>query len=119
MDELEAAFDAMDTDGNGELDMEEVEAAMEHMGIDENTNWPTEEEMEAAVRAELAKDGDITKEEAAGAIAHWADENNVTIPQEAWDVMEAAFDHVDANGDGALTADELEAAFAETEEEGP
>merc|ERR1712054_405926 len=111
MDELEVAFDAMDTDGDGALSGEEVEAAMDHMGIDEDTEWPTEEELVAAVEAELARDGGITKEEAAGAIAHWADENGVTIPQEAWDVMEAGFDAVDADGDGELTAEEIGAAF--------
>jgi len=119
MDEIEAGFDAMDTNGDGALDQGEVEAAMEHMGIDEDTEWPTEDELVAAVEAELARDGDITKEEAAGAIAAWADSQGVTIPQEAWDVMEAAFDHVDANGDGALTADELHAAFAEEEAAAP
>jgi len=65
--------------------------------------------------AELERDGGITKEEAAGAIAHWADENGVTIPQEAWDMLEAGFDAVDANGDGELTADELQEAFSEEE----
>merc|ERR1711912_8833 len=111
MDELEAAFDAMDTNGDGALDGGEVEAAMEYMGIDEDTPFPTEDEIIAAVEAELARDGGITKEEAAGAIAHWADENGVTIPQEAWDVMEAGFDAVDADGDGELTAEEIGAAF--------
>merc|ERR1712023_490396 len=111
MDELEAAFDAVDADGNGELDAAEVEAAMAHMGLDENVDYPTEDEIIAAVEAELARDGGITKEEAAGAIAHWADENGVTIPQEAWDVMEAGFDAVDADGDGELTAEEIGAAF--------
>jgi Ca2+-binding EF-hand superfamily protein len=112
MDEIEAGFDAMDTNGDGALDQGEVETAMEYMGIDEDTEFPTQEEIVAAVEKELARDGGITKEEAAGAIAAWADSQGVTIPQEAWDVMEAAFDAVDANGDGALTADELEAAFA-------
>merc|ERR1712100_59747 len=109
MDELEAAFDAVDRDGNGELDAGEVEAAMEHMGLDEDVEWPTEDQIIAAVEAELARDGGITKEEAAGAIAHWADENGVTIPQEAWDVMEAGFDAAD--GDGELTAEDIGAAF--------
>merc|ERR1712054_664280 len=110
-DELEAAFDAVDADGSGELDAAEVEAAMAHMGLDEEVNYPTEDEIIAAVEAELARDGGITKEEAAGAIAHWADENGVTIPQEAWDVMEAGFDAVDADGNGELTAEEIGAAF--------
>merc|ERR1711988_770761 len=35
----------------------------------------------------------------------------VTIPQEAWDVLEAGFDAVDADGDGELTAEEIGAAF--------
>jgi len=69
--------------------------------------------------AELERDGGITKEEAAGAIAHWADENGVTIPQEAWDMLEAGFDAVDANGDGELTADELQEAFSEEEAAAP
>merc|ERR1711988_1633852 len=105
MDELEAAFDAMDTNGDGALDGGEVEAAMEYMGIDEDTTFPTEDEIIAAVEAELARDGGITKEEAAGAIAEWADSEGVTIPQEAWDVLEARFDAVDADGDGELTAE--------------
>jgi len=42
MDELEVAFDAMDTNGDGALDQGEVEGAMAHMGIDEDTQWPTE-----------------------------------------------------------------------------
>jgi len=111
MDELEAAFDAMDADGNGELDAGEVEGAMDHMGIDDDTEFPTQEEIVAAVEAELARDGGITKEEAAGAIAEWADSQGVTIPQEAWDVLEAGFDAVDADGDGELTAEEIGAAF--------
>merc|ERR1712151_639870 len=119
MDEIVAGFDAMHTNGDGALDQGEVEAAMEHMGLDEDVEWPTEDELVAAVEAELARDGGITKEEAAGAIAHWADEQGVTIPQEAWDIMEAAFDEVDANGDGELTGDELHAAFAEEEAAGP
>merc|ERR1711912_128733 len=119
MDELEAGFDAVDANGDGELDAGEVEAAMEHMGIDEDVEWPTEDELVAAVEAELARDGGISKEEAAGAISAWADEQGVTIPQEAWDIMEAAFDEVDADGDGVLTGDELHAAFAEEEAAGP
>merc|ERR1711907_676137 len=111
MDELEAAFDAVDADGNGELDAEEVEAAVESMGITEDTTFPTEDQIVAAVEAELARDGGITKEEAAGAIAAWADAEEVTIPQEAWDVLEAGFDAVDADGDGELTAEEIGAAF--------
>merc|ERR1711988_1605200 len=107
MDELEAGFDAVDANGDGELDAGEVEAAMEHMGIDEDVEWPTEDELVAAVEAELARDGGISKEEAAGAISAWADEQGVTIPQEAWDIMEAAFDEVDADGDGVLTGEEL------------
>merc|ERR1711918_92946 len=81
--------------------------------------WPTEDELVAAVEAELARDGGITKEEAAGAIAHWADEQGVTIPQEAWDIMEAGFDEVDADCDGELTGEELHAAFAEEEAAAP
>merc|ERR1711975_113385 len=81
------------------------------MGIDEDTTFPTEDEIIAAVEAELARDGGITKEEAAGAIAEWADSEGVTIPQEAWDVLEAGFDAVDADGDGELTAEEIGAAF--------
>merc|ERR1712178_411820 len=119
MDELEAGFDAVDANGDGELDAGEVEVAMEHMGIDEDVEWPTEDELVAAVEAELARDGGISKEEAAGAISAWADEQGVTIPQEAWDIMEAAFDEVDADGDGVLTGDELHAAFAEEEAAGP
>merc|ERR1711975_125178 len=119
MDELEAGFDAVDANGDGELDAGEVEAAMEHMGIDEDVEWPTEDELVAAVEAELERDGGISKEEAAGAISAWADEQGVTIPQEAWDIMEAAFDEVDADGDGVLTGDELHAAFAEEEAAGP
>merc|ERR1712054_673063 len=91
--------------------MDELEAAMEYMGIDEDTTFPTEDEIIAAVEAELARDGGITKEEAAGAIAEWADSEGVTIPQEAWDVLEAGFDAVDADGDGELTAKEIGAAF--------
>merc|ERR1712151_280762 len=89
------------------------------MGIDEDVEFPTEQEIHDWVVAELERDGDITKEEAAGAIAAWADANGVTIPQEAWDIMEAAFDHVDADGDGELTAEELQAAAAEEEAAGP
>merc|ERR1711907_659807 len=115
MDELEAGFDAVDADGNGELDAAEVEAAMDHMGIDEEVQFPTEEELFEWVQGHLDADGDLTKEEAAHDIAAWADANGVTIPQQAWDILEAAFDAVDANGDGALTLDELEAAFGEVE----
>lgn len=110
--ELEDIFDAIDTNGDGELCAKEVKAAMDAHAEDwENVTYPTEEEIVAWVEAELAKDGDITKKEAADAIQAWAKSQGVTIPKEVWDVLEAAFDAVDANGDGRLTHDELVAAF--------
>merc|ERR1711907_676113 len=95
MDELEAGFDAVDTNGDGEVDAEEVEAAMEHMGLDEEVQFPTEEEIHDFVVGHLEADGDLSKEEAAAGIAAWADSQGVTIPQEAWDILEAMFDEVD------------------------
>merc|ERR1712048_1128289 len=111
---LEEIFDAIDTDGNGELDAGEVKAALDH--VTEGQDWedvqlPTEEEVRAWIHEELAKDGDITKKEAADAVKAWANSQGVVVPKEVWKALEASFDAVDANGDGKLTAEELEAAF--------
>lgn len=75
--------------------------------------------MRAWVESEFAKDGDITKEEAYVAISEWADSQGITIPPPMWDALEAGFDHVDANGDGAITPDELEAVMAGAGPRGP
>ena len=112
-DELEAMFDAVDTSGDGEIDGAEAAAAMEALNPEgHDVKFPTEAEVEAWVRSELAKDGDITKAEAKGAIDRWAESQGVVIPDEVWDVLEAGFDHIDANSDGKITGDELKAAFA-------
>ena len=87
-EQLEAVFDAIDTDGNGELDAGEVKAAIDHVVKDKEDHGevklPTKEEVEAWVQAELAKDGSISKAEAAEAISEWADSQGVTIPKEVW-----------------------------------
>lgn len=76
--QLETCFDAADTNGDGELDGAEVAAAWKNMAGDqmpEDITYPTEQEMRDWVDSELAKDGDITKEEAYTYIANWAASN--------------------------------------------
>lgn len=53
----------------------------------------------AWIEAELAKDGDITLEEATAAIQHWAESQGVTLPAEVWEGLEQGFNMVDTNGD--------------------
>merc|ERR1719183_1904471 len=79
----------------------------------EGFEWPTEEEVKAWVESELAKDGSISKEEAAAAIQGWAESQGVRIPKEVWDMLDQAFDMADTNGDGELDGAEIAAAWGQ------
>merc|ERR1712100_721765 len=95
---LEAAFDAADTNGDGELDLAEVQAAVEahtdikipkklfkkYMKAPELTA-EDEEEIEAWITHELTTgDKTITKEEAGKAIAGFAKKKGYKISKEEW-----------------------------------
>ena len=112
---MEKAFDAADTNGDGELDGAEVAAAFEAQEgpPPKDIEWPSEEEVAAWVESELAKDGSISKEEAAAAIQHWAESQGVRIPKEVWDMLDQAFDMADTNGDGELDGAEIAAAWGQ------
>merc|ERR1711990_251959 len=123
---LEAAFDAADTNGDGELDLAEVQAAVEaHSDIKIPKNFfkkyikegppeldsEDEAEIEAWVTHELTPgDKTITKKEAAGAIKKFAKKHGYKISKEEWAALEAAFDAADTNGDGELDLAEVQAA---------
>merc|ERR1712151_1410257 len=64
-DELEALFDAVDADNNGEIDGKELKAAVDAINPDgREVHMPSMEEMEKWAESELEKDGDIPKDEA-------------------------------------------------------
>ena len=127
---LEAAFDSVDTNGDGELDLDEVMAAVDaHSDLKmpvqsfkkfmkSKTRAPEldsedEKEIEEWVTKELTTgDKTITKKEAAHAIAAFAKKKGYKISKEEWAALEAAFDSVDTNGDGELDLDEVQAAVA-------
>merc|ERR1712100_633794 len=121
---LEAAFDSVDTNGDGELDLDEVMAAVEaHSDIKipktffkkymkaPELDSEDEEEIEAWVTHELTTgDKTITKKEAGKAIAAFAKKKGYKISKEEWAALEAAFDAADTNGDGELDLAEVQAA---------
>merc|ERR1712100_424898 len=127
---LEAAFDSVDTNGDGELDLDEDMAAVEaHSDIKipktffkkymkaPELDSEDEEEIEAWVEHELTTgDKTITKKEAGKAIAAFAKKKGYKISKEEWAALEAAFDAADTNGDGELDLDEVQAAVAAEEE---
>ena len=80
----------------------------------ENLTAEQEQEIEDWVVEELTTgEMTITKQEAHDAIVAFGKKHGFPpIPEEAWDELEAMFDSVDANGDGAIDLAELEAAMA-------
>lgn len=113
-EQLEAMFDYVDTDGNGELDAAEVQHAIgKHKGVE----WPTEEEVVAWIKGELEKDGDITWKEVKAALNKWAKSQDYEIPKPMWKGIKEAFKMIDADGNGKVTADELKKAFPDYHEE--
>ena len=132
---LEEAFDHVDTNDDGAIDLGELEAAIKKHGPPKKAKiqlklknkmknklkeWPelTEEqwqEIEDWVKSELAEGGTITKDEAAEALQSFADAHGFEITDEMWEEAEDAFDYVDANGDGAIDWPELEAVLEEHE----
>ena len=79
----------------------------------ENLTPEQEQEIEDWVVEELTTgEMTITKEEAHDAIVAFGEKHGFPpIPEEAWAELEAMFDAVDANGDGAIDLAELEAAM--------
>lgn len=117
---LDIIFDHVDTDENGEIDAAEAKAAMEaYKGQNEHPPYPKPEEIEAWVVAELEKDGSITWEEVREGLLDWAEENGVEVPGAVWEALKKMFDHVDADGNGEVTADEIHAAMEACKKGGP
>merc|ERR1712146_721083 len=83
-------------------------------------DWPEldseqEDEIEEWVKSEIGENGKgtITKEEGAKALQAFADKHGFEVTEEMWKEAEAAFDHVDKNGDGELDVEEIMAAVKE------
>merc|ERR1712100_467049 len=109
---MKKVFEAVDTNDDGALDLNEVEAALEghsFLGLKDAPELTEEQaaEIEAWVKEQLDKDGDITKAEAVGGIEAFAKKHGFEITNEMWAELEAAFDAADCNGDGKLVAREI------------
>lgn len=165
--EANMAFDYVDTNGDGELDLNEIMHAVdehhgsgsdsegsgpdgEHEGgkkhkkdkkpkkekkdiqlkkvlvqLKQSEDWPEldsdqEDEIEEWVKSEIGKDGKgtITKDEAAAALAGFAEKHGFEITKEMWKEAEMAFDYVDTNGDGELDLKEIMKVVEEHEGKG-
>lgn len=109
---MEDMFDLVDANKDGAIDQAEIEAmAKKH----ENVEWPSQDEIIAWVRGELAKDGDITWGEVEAALQEWAASQNYEIPGPMLDAMKQGFEYLDANGDGAVDEHEIRKAFPDFE----
>lgn len=80
-----------------------------------DVQWPTENEIIAWVEGELEKDGDITWKEIKKAMKDWAKSQNYEIPKEIWKAMKQGFNMIDADKDGKVVREELEAVFGNHE----
>merc|ERR1719498_1483932 len=124
-EELEAIFDAVDTNGNGKLSYSELQAAWEHhekesaaflqvksmMGAkrDIKLTKEQEDEIEAWVKEKLTTgDEEISKKEAEEGLLAFAKKHKIPPPTpEEWEELEEIFDAVDTNGNGKLSYSEL------------
>ena len=126
---LEKQFDRVDTNSNGAIDAKELEAAIAHVkkhGVDLKAMLKTfahkmreikltpeqEAEIEAWAKAELDRDGEITKKEAWDALVAFCNKHGFALPtEEEKEWLEKQFDRVDTNSNGAIDAHELKAAM--------
>ena len=106
----------VDTNGDGEINIEEMDAVMD---AHKDVEWPSEEEVIAWMRGELDKDGNITMDEVRAALEEWAKGQNYTIPEQMWDGIEAGFNYLDSNGDGAVDYEELQKVMEHLDEPHP
>lgn len=106
----------VDTNKDGEIDIDEMNAVMH---AHQNVEWPTEEEVIAWMRGELDKDGNISFDEVKAALEDWAKGQNYTIPEQMWAGIEAGFNYLDANGDGVVDYAELQKVMPHLDEPHP
>ena len=115
--EAKKMFKHADANGNGKVNRKELLAAIEAVEEEheDEFEYPSEEEIKQWVKNELAKDGSITKQEIIDALVAWADSEGYKVPKKVWKMLNKGFDAVDTDGNGKLTAKEIEAAVAEYE----
>ena len=69
---------------------------------------PPKDDVEKWVKAEMEKDGSITKKEAKAALKGWESESGNKITDDEWDMVEDGFEILDLDDDGKVTEAELE-----------
>lgn len=138
---MEEIFDAVDTNGDGAIDLKELKAALSkhhpkkkeklqikkavqqfiqtQKGMPKLTKEQEKEIHDWVVNELTTGEKTITKQEAHDAIVAFADKHGFPQPTaEEWEKLEEMFDAVDTNGDGAIDLPELKAAMEKHEKGG-
>ena len=112
-------FDYVDANNDGHVTGEEIEAAMKkHEGDSSDDDIELDDPMddiEAAVEAEIEKDGSLELDELYGIVKKVAKKYKFKLPKGWKKHIKKIFDYVDANDDGKVTGPEIEAAMKKHE----
>ena len=123
---LRHIFDMVDKNGDGEISRAEADKAAEELDSDEEVQLkalvtdPTEEqwnELGKAVWDATEGDNTLEKGELIHIVGAWANKHGFDLPDGWKDYVGKVFDYVDANSDGHVTRDELQAAFEKHEDD--
>ena len=112
---VKAVFDHVDANGDGKVTGPEIEKAMEEdddVQLSAKSKGP-EEDFEKAIKAELEHDGSVSLGELYEIIKKIAKKYDFKLPKGWKKHVKAVFDHVDANGDGEVTGEEIQKAMDE------
>ena len=107
--------------GASALSLKQMSAEMssfipQSMNVQLTTQDPGED-FEAAIKAELDKDGDVDLKELYAIVKSVAKKYEYKLPKGWKKKVKAVFDYVDADHNGKVTGPEIEAAMAKHEEE--
>ena len=123
---LKHVFDMVDTNGDGEVSRAEADKAADEMDSDEEVQLkalvtdPTKEqwtELGTAIWDATEGDNTLEKGELVDLVGAWAKKHGFDLPADWKEWVGKAFDYVDANSDGHVTRDELQAAFEKHEDD--
>merc|ERR1711988_1682209 len=113
MEMVKKVFDYVDANDDGKVTGAEIEAVMEkHPEDDEDVEVEgPKKDFKDAVEAELKKDGSLEHDELYDIIKELAKKYKHKLPEGWKEGVKKIFDWVDANHDGHVTGEEIEAAM--------